>query len=126
MRKKLYKLLFYILLAGVYGIFFSVESFYNFEGQTDVKGILAYTSLLKVNQQPGIARARSAPLRSGSSHGFRLNKRYHQEVISPCPVSLPVRPEYVLTPLSLACYGHADLNEPALRHRPQRGPPILG
>jgi hypothetical protein len=125
MRKKLHKLLFYTLLAGVYGIFFSVESFYNFEGQTDVKGILAYASLIKVNQQSGGPRARTAPLRSASSHGLRLNKRYHQEVISPCPVLLPVRPEYVLTPLSPVCDRHADLNEPALLYRPQRGPPAL-
>jgi len=124
MRKRLHKLFFYTLLLGVYGIFFSVESFYNFEGQTDVKGILAYASLFKVKEQGGPI-AQTAPLRSASSHGLRLNKRYHQEVISPFPVLLPARPEYVLTPLIPVCHRPAELTEPALLYRPQRGPPAL-
>ena len=125
MRKRLHKLLFYTLLLGVYGIFFSVESFYNFEGQTDAKGIVAYASLFQVKQQHGPI-ARTAPLRSASSHGLRLNKRYHQEVISPCPIFLPARPEYAVTPLTRVCYRPAELTAPTLLYRPQRGPPVLG
>jgi hypothetical protein len=125
MRKRLYKLLFYTLLLGVYGIFFSVESFYNFEGQTDVKGIVAYASLTKVKQQYGPV-ARTTPHRSASSHGLRLNKRYHQEVICSCLIFSPARPEYATTPLTRVCYRPAELAEPTLLYRPQRGPPALG
>jgi hypothetical protein len=110
---------------GVYGIFFSVESFYNFEGQTDAKDIVAYASLVRVQQQHG-SGARTTPLHSTSSHGIRLNKRYHQEVISSCPIFSPTRPEFVLTPLTPVCNRPADLNEPTLLFRPQRGPPALG
>ena len=124
MRKRLHKLLFYTILMGVYGIFFSVESFYNFEGQTDAKGIQEYASLVRVQQQHGPV-ARTTPLRSTSSHGLRLNKRYHQEVISPCPIFLPARPEYAVTPLTPVCYRSAELTEPPLLYRPQRGPPTL-
>ena len=125
MRKRLHKLLFYTILLGVYGIFFSVESFYNFEGQTDAKGIVAYASLFRVKQRHGPI-AQTTPLRSASSHGLRLNKRYHQEVISPCQIFVPGRPEYAVTPLTPVCYRPADLNEPTLLYRPQRGPPALG
>ena len=118
-------MLFYTLLLGVYGIFFSVESFYNFEGQTDAKGIVAYASLFKVKQQHGPI-ARTTPLRSASSHGLRLNKRYHQEVISPCPIFFPARPGYAVTPLIRVRYRPAELTEPTLLYRPQRGPPALG
>jgi hypothetical protein len=125
MRKRLHKLLFYTLLLGVYGIFFSVESFYNFEGQTNARDILEYANLVRVQQQHGPV-ARTVPLHSASSHGIRLNKRYHQEVISTCPIYSPVRPEYALTPLTRVCYRPADLTEPTLLYRPLRGPPSLG
>ncbi len=126
MHKKLHKLLFYTLLVGVYGIFFSVESFYNFEGQTDVKIILAHASVIKVNQRSNRLCAGTVPQRSASSHGLRLNKRYHQEVICTCPLLMPERPECFLTPLMPACYRSAELTRPALLCQPQRGPPALG
>ena len=125
MPKRLHKLLFYTLLLGVYGVFFSVESFYNFEGQTNARDILEYVNLVRVQQQRGPV-AGTTPLHSASSHGIRLNKRYHQEVISTCPIVSPVRPEYSLTPLTRVCYRPADLTEPTLLYRPQRGPPSLG
>ena len=125
MKHRINKMLFYTLLLAVYGIFFSVESFYNFEGQTDAKGIVAYASLSKAKRQHGLI-ARTIPLRSASSHGLRLNKRFHQEVIPPCPIFLPTRPEYALTPLTRVCDRPAELPGPTLLYRPQRGPPILG
>src|ERR1700722_4491429 len=124
MRKRLHTLFFYTLLLGVYGIFFSVESFYNFEGQTNARGILEYASLVRVQQQH-CPIAGAIPLHGASSHGLRLNKRYHQEVISPCPILSPSRPEYALTPLTRVCHRPIDLTEPTLLHRPQRGPPSL-
>ncbi len=42
MKKRIHKMFFYTLLMGVYGVFFSVESFYNFEGQPDAHGQLRY------------------------------------------------------------------------------------
>ena len=125
MRTRLHKLLFYTLLLGVYGIFFSVESFYNFEGQSNARGILEYASLVRVQQQYGPV-AKTTPLHGASSHGIRLNKRYHQEVISPCPICSPGRPEYAITPLTRVCYRAAGLTEPTLLLRPQRGPPSVG
>jgi hypothetical protein len=117
--------LFYTLLLGVYGIFFSVESFYNFEGQTNTRDSLRYASVAGVHGEDALA-ARNTPLHSAPSHGLRLNKRYHQENIPPCPVLAPTRCEYVLTPLILGVYRPAYLPKPVLLHRPKRGPPALG
>jgi hypothetical protein len=125
MRKRLHKLLFYTLLLGVYGIFFSVESFYNFEGQTNTREILRYASVAAVHGKDASV-ARSAPLHSAASHGIRLNKRYHQENIPPCPVLAPTVREYVLTPLVPGIYRPVDLPKPVLLHRSLRGPPVLG
>jgi hypothetical protein len=124
MRKRLHTLFFYTLLLGVYGIFFSVESFYNFEGQTNARGILEYASLVRVQQQH-CPVAKATPLHSASSHGIRLNKRYHQGGILSCLILSPSRPEYALTPLTLVCHRPPDLTEPTLLYRPQRGPPSL-
>jgi hypothetical protein len=124
MRKRLHKLLFYTLLMGVYGIFFSVESFYNFEGQTNTRDTLRYASVAGVHGTD-VSVARSMPLHSATSHGIRLNKRYHQENIPPCPVLAPTVREYALTPLILGIYRPADLPKPVLLHRPLRGPPAL-
>ena len=125
MPTRLHKLLFYTLLAGVYGIFFSVESFYNFEGQTNARDILTYAAQMRAERQHG-PTAQASPLHSTSLHGIRLNKRYHQEVIASCPLLSPARPEYALTPLTRLCYRPDGLPEPTLLFRPQRGPPSLG
>ena len=124
MRKRLHKLLFYTLLLGVYGIFFSVESFYNFEGQSNAGDILRYASLVRVQQLHG-SIARSTPFHPASYHGIRLNKRFHQEAVPSFPLLSPVRPEYSLTPLTRVCYRPAGLTKPTLLYRPQRGPPAL-
>jgi hypothetical protein len=123
MPKYLHKLLYYTLLLGVYGIFFSVESFYNFEGHSDARDIIRYASLTN-----GLEKGTSilhTPLHSTSTHSIRLNKRFHQENIPPCPVLTPASPEYVLAPLVLGDYCCTDLPRPALLHRPLRGPPAL-
>jgi hypothetical protein len=125
MRKRLHKLLFYTLLLGVYGIFFSVESFYNFEGQTNAGEILRFATLARVQQQH-VASARSTPFHPAFYHGIRLNKRFHREVVPSCPLLSPTRPEYALTPLTRVCYRPAGLAEPTLLYRPQRGPPFEG
>jgi hypothetical protein len=122
MKKSFYKLLYYTLLLGVYGIFFSVESFYNFEGHSNASDIIRNASLLSGHEK-GTPVARTAPIRSTSTHSIRLNKRYHQEDMPPCPVLAPVLPEHVLPPIVLGCYRPTDLPKPVLLHRPLRGPP---
>jgi hypothetical protein len=124
MKNTLYKLLFYTLLFGVYGVFFSVESFYNFEGHSNARDIINYASLAGGHEKDA-SIARTTPLHFPSTHSLRLNKRFHQENIPPCPVLSPALPEYVLTPLVLGDYRRTDLSEPALLHRPLRGPPTL-
>src|SRR5580698_4797512 len=107
MKKRLHKALFYTLLLGVYGIFFSIESFYNFEGQPNGKG--------EIRKNP--------PLQSSASHGFRLNKRYHQEDIPPCPIFSLAAPERSIAPLRLGFDGTGMLPTVAIIHYSLRGPP---
>jgi hypothetical protein len=124
MPKSLHKLLYYTLLLGVYGIFFSVESFYNFEGHSNASDIIRYAGLDNGHQKD-VAITHTTPLHSPAAHSLRLNKRFHQENIPPCPVASPVLPEDVLTPLVVSAYSRTDLPEPALLHHPLRGPPAL-
>ena len=109
-NKRIHILLFYALLCVVYGVFFSVESFYNNEGQPNAKQGFSY-SVVKT------------PLHSGASPGFRLNKRYHQEDIPPCPILSPVTPERCVMPVSIGSYGNEPLPSAAIVHYSLRGPP---
>jgi len=110
-NKRIHKLLFYALLCGVYGIFFSVESFYNFEGQPNAK------------QGFGYSVVKNTPLHSGASPGFRLNKRYHQEDIPPCPILASATPERCITPVRIGSYANEPLPSVAIVHYSLRGPP---
>jgi len=113
-KERIHKLLFYALLCGVYGVFFSVESFYNFEGQPNAK------------QSFGHSVVKSHPLHSGASPGFRLNKRYHQEDIPlPCPILSPVTPERCITPVRIGSYGNDVLPSVAIVDYSLRGPPTI-
>lgn len=122
MKTRLHKLLYYTLLLGVYGIFFSIESFYNFEGHSNASDIIRYASQISGHEKDTPV-ARTTPLHSTSAHSIRLNKRFHQEDMLPCPVISPALPEYVLAPVLLGYYCHTVLPKPALLHRPLRGPP---
>lgn len=124
MKKRLNKLMYYALLFGVYGIFFSVESFYNFEGHSNAGEIIRYASLQNGHEKVATV-ALTTPLHSTSAHSVRLNKHFHQEDIPPCPVLIPALPEYVLAPVLLGIYYQTDLPRPAILHRPLRGPPAL-
>ncbi len=112
-KKRISKFLFYALLCGVYGVFFSVESFYNFEGQPNAK------------QDSVHSVVKSSPLHSGSFPGFRLNKRYHQENIPPCPIFSPVIPERRITPVRLGTSGNDVLPSSAILAYSLRGPPAM-
>jgi hypothetical protein len=111
-KKRIHKLLFYALLCAVYGVFFSVESFYNFERRPSAKPGFGYLVV------------KTTPLHSAASPGFRLNKRYHQEDIPPCPILSPVTPERYITPVRIGSYGGEALPYIAIVHYSLRGPPV--
>jgi hypothetical protein len=114
-KKRIHKFLFYALLCGVYGVFFSVESFYNNEGQPNATPGFGYSVV------------KSTPLHSGAFPGFRLNKRYHQEDIQdipPCPILPPVTAERSITPVRIGSFGNEALPSVAIIHYSLRGPPI--
>jgi hypothetical protein len=111
MKKRIHKLPFYALLFCVYGVFFSVESFYNFEGQAHTKAVF------------GKSVVKSTPLHSSASLGFRLNKRYHQENILPCPIFSPAAPERCISPVRFGSPWDGALPSVAIVHYSLRGPP---
>jgi hypothetical protein len=111
-KKRIHKLLFYALLFSVYGVFFSVESFYNNEGQPNAK------------QGFGYSVVKNTPLHSGASPGFRLNKRYHQENIPPCPIFTLTVPARIFVPVRLGVPVAEALPSGAIIHYSLRGPPV--
>jgi hypothetical protein len=124
MNKKIHKALFYTLILGVYGIFFSVESFYNFEGQPNGKESLRY--VVNFSSAPySQTVVKKSPLQSSASHGFRLNKRFHQENIPPCPIFSLAAPERNIAPLRLGFCGTRTLPTVAIVHYSLRGPPTI-
>lgn len=113
MKQAKNKLWFYAMICCVYGIFFSVESFYNFDGGKS-RTETCQTSVVK-----------NTPTHPGATHGFRLNKRYHPEYNPPCPICSPDRPERRLPMLRLSLPGCGALPEIAIVHYSLRGPPTL-
>jgi hypothetical protein len=111
MNTRIHKILFYGALFCVYGIFFSVESFYNFEGQPQTQKVFSYSVV------------KASPVHSTTAHGFRLNKRYHPEAISPCPLIAPGAPESFPAPVTLGSPADNPLAELAIVPYPLRGPP---
>jgi len=124
MKKRIHTALFYTLLLSVYGVFFSVESFFNFEGQVNTKELFKYSAFVHFsgNHQSVI---KTPPLQSSSKHNLRLNKRYHQEDIAPCPLISVAPPVLPLIPRVLGSYSIVPLPSIAVVHRPLRGPPVV-
>lgn len=125
MQAKLHRLLFYTLLLGVYGTFFSVECFYNFEGQGSDSNQLR-REFVAQSAAKCAPVFQTLPLQSSTAYSLRLNKRYHQEDALPVLVFSPAAPEYVLAPQLLGYCRRADLSDPAFLHSQLRGPPSLG
>ena len=123
MKNKLHKILFYTLLLAVYGIFFSVESFFNFEGQTNARDIFRLATLTNPLASQDLHAARTTPLHSSSSHNIRLNKRFHQEDMPPCPVLSPAAPVCYVLPIDLSIYHDTFHPSFTLPPYPLRGPP---
>ena len=124
MEKRAHKIFFYTLLLAVYGIFFSVETFFNFEGQINAKDLFKYSSFVHFsgNHQQII---KTTPLQSSSSHKIRLNKRYHQEESAPCPVITVGTPAERIIPIVLGAYRDIPLPSVPVPHLRLRGPPVV-
>jgi len=122
MQKRIYKIFFYTLLLAVYGVFFSVESFFNFEGHTDTKDLFRYSTPVQVsgNHQQVV---KTSPLQSSGKHKIRLNKRFHQEDIALCPVITVAPPEERIIPRVLGAYLTVPLPSIPVVHFRLRGPP---
>ena len=122
MSKRIHKYLFYTLIAVVYGVFFSVESFYNFEGHSDARKLLSHTSA--VLQTDGGHKISTSSSGSPSPHAIRLNKRYQQEKYTPCPVFHVETPVCYVRPTTPKPYPACPLPFITIDHSPLRGPPI--
>jgi len=125
MRKRLHNIAFYTLILAVYGVFFSIESFYNFEGHSEAREIIRYSSFLQANQgEPGITAPHVNYPHSQKTR-VRLNKRYHQEEFPPCTVYEAPAPVVVVTPRVLGAYVVRPLPAVVQIHPQLRGPPSL-
>lgn len=123
--KKIYRLVFYTLILVVYTSFFSVQSFFNFEGLSGSQDIFNYHSFLYASSKTA-AIAKDLPLHSSSGHHkTRLNKRFHQENMPPCDVISIVIPERFI-PVQTPDYYKADFLPSVIRvTHPLRGPPVV-
>jgi hypothetical protein len=123
--RKTYRILFYALLLAVYAIFFSVQSFFNFEGLSGSQDVFNYYSFLSSGSKTA-AIAKARPLHSSTGHhNSRLNKRFHQENMPPCDVISIVIPERYI-PVQSPDYSRHDFLPSVTRvsHR-LRGPPAV-
>ncbi|MBS1663000.1 MAG: hypothetical protein JST68_18295 [Bacteroidetes bacterium] len=125
MKPKIHSIAFYTLLLAVYGVFFSVESFFNFEGQLNAREIFKYSSFVHASQDQPEQLFKATPLRSSSTHKVRLNKRFHQEDIAPFPVFSVEAPVVRLIPKVLFYHSIVPLPSVAEVHHPLRGPPVV-
>ncbi|HEV9035375.1 MAG TPA: hypothetical protein VGQ51_02090 [Puia sp.] len=122
MPKRIHKYLFYTLIAVVYGVFFSVESFYNFEGHSEAKKLLSHASLVRLTD--GNRGVSTSSARFPSSHSIRLNKRYQQENFTPCPIFRVEMPVCYVVPRTPRPYPVCPLPFITIDHSSLRGPPI--
>jgi len=124
MVKRTYRIVFHALIFLVYIVFFSVQSFFNFEGLSGSQDVSRYCSLLCATSKTGTA-AKSQPLHSPSAHKIRLNKRFHQENMPPCDVISIVIPERYI-PLQTPDYYKDVILPSVIRvNHPLRGPPVV-
>jgi hypothetical protein len=124
MVKKTYRIVFHTLILLVYVAFFSVQSFFNFEGLSGSKDVFQYCAQLCAASRTGTL-AQNQPLRSSAGHKIRLNKRFHQENMPPCDVISIVIPERYI-PLQTPDYYKDDFLPCVIRvNHPLRGPPVV-
>jgi hypothetical protein len=123
MGKRVHKLAFYTLILAVYGVFFSIESFYNFEGHSEAREIIRYSALL--HRTSAETALKAAHVNYPQKTRFRLNKRYHGEEFSPCPVYEAPAPVVIHTPRELGVFLSRPLPSVSLLHPQLRGPPCI-
>lgn len=125
MGKRLHKLFFYTLILAVYGVFFSIESFYNFEGHSEAREIMRCSAAF-LHAQSAEAGLKAAHIHYPGSHTtrLRLNKRYHGEEFSPCAVYEAPAPQVIITPRELGIYCLSPFPSVILLHPQLRGPPF--
>jgi hypothetical protein len=126
MAKKFHKLSFYTLILAVYGIFFSIESFYNFEGHSEAREIISHNCTAFLQAQSAEAGLALPHVSHPGSHKvrLRLNKRYHGEEFPPCTVYEAPAPTVVITPRELGIYCLRPLPSVSLLRPQLRGPPF--
>ena len=126
MGKKLYRFSFYTLLLAVYGIFFSIESFYNFEGHSDAREIINHNCTASLQARSGEAGLNARRVNYPHSHKarLRLNKRYHGEEFPPCTVYEAPAPTVIVTPRELGVFCLRPLPSISLLRPQLRGPPL--
>lgn len=121
--KRTYSAFQYALLLAIYGIFFSVQFFFNFESLAHAEALPSYG--ISSHTPSGHARFNEKKQHQPASKtAVRLNKRFQQEEMTPCEiVSVPAPVQYI-TVKSLGHY------ENVLRlfifpiSQPFRGPPV--
>jgi hypothetical protein len=121
MGSRIHKYAFYTLLLAVYSIFFSIESFYNFEGHSEAREILHRATHIQTAASLSTTSHAAYP----GAHGIRvrLNKRFHPESFPPCKVvTAPIPPVYVPRQ-DPSDYAVRPLPAIAVSHPPLRGPP---
>lgn len=122
--KRTYPIVFYTGILFLYAVFFSVQSFYNFEGNSNSQELFSYYSFLHAASKNGVL-AKAQPLHSSSGHKTRLNKRYHQENMPPCDVVSIVIPERYIPLQTPDYYRSVDLPSVIRVNHPLRGPPVV-
>lgn len=125
MGKRIHTALFNTILLSVYTVFFSVQFLFNFDGPEpgNSGNIFHYSSsLLHPGRKVTYGKNSSS---HHSSHTIRLNKRFHQENITPCQAaSVDAPPQYAVRKAP------KEYRDPLLPsfipvHRLLRGPPVV-
>jgi hypothetical protein len=124
MGNKCHKLSFYTLILAVYGIFFSIESFYNFEGHSDAREIFRYSAFLNARSAEAGVNASHVHYPHSHKTKLRLNKRYHGEEFPPCTVYEAPAPTVIVTPRELGVFCVRSLPSISLLRPQLRGPPV--
>jgi hypothetical protein len=125
MVKKAHSILFHTILLSVYAVFFSVQFFFNFDGPGPTSPQSIFTTAAFAHHPYGTLTAKTGPLHSTTSHKVRLNKRFHQENITPCTVLSVEAPEQYITRETLGDCRSIDLPFTIPVHRLLRGPPVV-
>ena len=125
MTKRLYSILFHTILFSVYAVFFSVQFFFNFDRPGPGNGqTILHSSAVHPNPAGASFEKNGLSHSAAPVHKIRLNKRFHQEDMPPCPLLHIEAPEQYVVRQSLGQYANRFL--PSFTPFPAalRGPPF--